>query len=614
MSMTAQLEIPQPRHGGPVDLQSTVRQHPLLAFFILAFGFTWAIGIPMQAWQIAPLQFLVGWMPGLAALFVTGMIEGRSGMRALLRTLFIWRVGVQWYVVALFGFLVVWFGTQALNPLFGGTGIHLPPLSMALVAALIAELVLRMLLSSEQLAWSGFALPRLQARQSALVASLVLGVIWATWHLPLFFVPGSQADAGFGIFLVGIVCTRIMLTWVFNNTGGSVLLCGLLHQSNPTEGTTSHVYPESDWHDDHRPAAPLDRLLRSRSHQRRRRRAVVAGVSRRVANPSNPAACVVDAERRRRCGDRQGERTGWTSPALRQSGAVALRYRLVRGRATAPNRGGAGCHRSWRIAGPRCTACDHRYQRADSALSVQRAGRSARRRAGLAWHGPAAASCPLERAHLQPGTRDPVVDLPYARVRAGPVLTGFHSAGCTGRRHCAHGPDHLDVQQYWRESDPRLAHAPVHQFRHRCLGRCGIAATLRADGGRTRHRRGRRGPGVWSDPPRKGAPVASHAPDRHAWSARNRSTAVTRRSTSPGCSNGSFEKMALMCFSTARGVSVNESAITAFVVPSAMLARTSRSCAVSSAIGDCAARVRCATSPSTTRGSMTEPQLRESRP
>ena len=231
MSTTAQLRIPQPRDGGLVDPVRAMRQHPLLAFFILAFGFTWAIEIPMQAWQIAPLQFLVGWMPGLAALFVTGMIEGRSGMRALLRTLFIWRVGVQWYVVALFGFLVVWFGTQALNPLFGGTGIHLPPLSMALVAAFIAELVLRMLLSSEQLAWSGFALPRLQARHSALVASLVLGVIWATWHLPLFFVPGSQANAGFGIFLVGIVCTRIMLTWVFNNTGGSVLLCGLLHQS-----------------------------------------------------------------------------------------------------------------------------------------------------------------------------------------------------------------------------------------------------------------------------------------------------------------------------------------------------------------------------------------------
>src|SRR6266536_6397658 len=100
MSTTAQLKIPQPRDGGLVDPVRAMRQHPLLAFFILAFGFTWAIELPMQAWQIAPLQFLVGWMPGLAALFVTGMIEGRRGMRALLRTLFIWRVGVRWYAVA----------------------------------------------------------------------------------------------------------------------------------------------------------------------------------------------------------------------------------------------------------------------------------------------------------------------------------------------------------------------------------------------------------------------------------------------------------------------------------------------------------------------------------
>src|SRR5438067_1847088 len=230
MSIRALLTVSRPLLGARVGARRAMHRHPLLAFFILAFAFTWAIDIPMQVWQIAPLQFVVGWMPGLAALLVVGVIGGRREIRALLRTLLIWRVGVQWYAVAIFGFVAVWFGTQAVNPLFGGTGIHVPPFSMALVAALIAELVLRMLLSSEQLAWSGFALPRLQARHSALVASLVLGVIWATWHLPLFFVPGSQADAGFGIFLLGTVCTRVILTWVFNNTGGSVLLCGLLHQ------------------------------------------------------------------------------------------------------------------------------------------------------------------------------------------------------------------------------------------------------------------------------------------------------------------------------------------------------------------------------------------------
>jgi len=65
----------------------------------------------------------------------------------------------------------------------------------------------------------------------ALVASLFLGAIWASWHLPLFFTPGSQRDMGFAVFLAGAVCTRIILTWLFNSTGGSVLLCSILHQS-----------------------------------------------------------------------------------------------------------------------------------------------------------------------------------------------------------------------------------------------------------------------------------------------------------------------------------------------------------------------------------------------
>src|SRR5437763_16633259 len=139
MSIRALLTVSRPLLGAHVGARRAMHRHPLLAFFILAFAFTWAIDIPMQVWQIAPLQFLVGWMPGLAALLVAGAIGGRSAIRALLRTLLIWRVGVQWYAVAIYGFLMVWFGTQALNPLFGGTGIHLPALSVALVTALVAE-------------------------------------------------------------------------------------------------------------------------------------------------------------------------------------------------------------------------------------------------------------------------------------------------------------------------------------------------------------------------------------------------------------------------------------------------------------------------------------------
>jgi membrane protease YdiL (CAAX protease family) len=165
----------------------------------------------------------------------------------LLRGLLIWRIGVRWYALALFGFVALWFAPQALNPAFGGSGLHLPALSLAVLVSFVGLLAVRMLLSSEELAWSGFALPKLQMRQSALTASLLLGVIWAAWHLPLFFTAGAQRDMGFALFLAGTVCTRVILSWVFNSTAGSVLLCSLLHQSiNTWTDLLAPVVPPAD--------------------------------------------------------------------------------------------------------------------------------------------------------------------------------------------------------------------------------------------------------------------------------------------------------------------------------------------------------------------------------
>jgi membrane protease YdiL (CAAX protease family) len=209
-----------------------VRTHPLAAFFILALALTWLVEVPMlTSPHLAPLQLVLGWMPGLAAVLVAGAAGGRAAVRALLRRLLIWRVGAGWYLVALLGPVALHLGPVALNPLLGGSGLHLPPLSLGLLAGAALQLAVRLVLSSEQLAWSGFALPRMQARHGALAASLALGALWAAWHLPLFFVPGSQRDLGFPAFLVGVVALRVVHTWVFNSTGGSVLLVALMHQA-----------------------------------------------------------------------------------------------------------------------------------------------------------------------------------------------------------------------------------------------------------------------------------------------------------------------------------------------------------------------------------------------
>ena len=85
----------------------------------------------------------------------------------------------------------------------------------------------------EELGWRGFALPRMQTKRSALVASLILGGIWASWHLP-FYLSGAQTLSEFAPTFVVTFIATIPITWLFNNTNGSVLLTTLLHASNGT--------------------------------------------------------------------------------------------------------------------------------------------------------------------------------------------------------------------------------------------------------------------------------------------------------------------------------------------------------------------------------------------
>ena len=78
----------------------------------------------------------------------------------------------------------------------------------------------------EEPGWRGFALPRLQANRSPLVATLILGVIVAAWHLPLVFLPGEDFSP---VFLLGSVGITFMYTWIYNHTGGSVLMTIIAH-------------------------------------------------------------------------------------------------------------------------------------------------------------------------------------------------------------------------------------------------------------------------------------------------------------------------------------------------------------------------------------------------
>jgi uncharacterized protein len=216
----------------------TTRAFPL-RFVLIAFVFTWVF------WLLAilearglisslpvPALFLGAFGPMVAAVVLTAQEGGRAGLRSLLSRVVRWRVAPFWYGVALLGPIVFQLLAMALQlVVFGGQ----PPNLLAMVGALPTVLAISvyMLIQvgiGEEIGWRGYALPKLQTGYSALVSSLILGVIWALWHLPLFFNSAtSYINTPFWALLVFFLPFSILITWVFNSTGGSVLMIMILH-------------------------------------------------------------------------------------------------------------------------------------------------------------------------------------------------------------------------------------------------------------------------------------------------------------------------------------------------------------------------------------------------
>jgi uncharacterized protein len=178
-----------------------------------------------------PLFYVAVYAPSLSALIVTAYTGGVSGLRELLSRLLRWRVGLRWYLTVFFGVPLLLLGSAALGAWFSGELLKFGPShwKLALYPMLISLLTDPGPLG-EELGWRGFALPRLLERRSALSASLILGLVWGHWHLPAFFISGlPQSRFSLPAFLVSVMALSVLMTWVFQNTQGSVLLAVLIH-------------------------------------------------------------------------------------------------------------------------------------------------------------------------------------------------------------------------------------------------------------------------------------------------------------------------------------------------------------------------------------------------
>jgi membrane protease YdiL (CAAX protease family) len=206
-----------------------------------AFGVTWLFwglaalserGLLALLLPTDLLMLLGGLGPMLAAIGVAAQRSGRAGVRALLGQLLRWRVGPVWYAVALLAWPAVDVVLVLLNVAAGGALPTAPPASLWLaVPGLFVRTVLFGGGLYEEIGWRGFALPRLQERYGALAASLGLGLVWALWHLPLWFVPGQEMPP-FALFVPNVVALSVVLAWLYNATGGSLLIVALAHTAN----------------------------------------------------------------------------------------------------------------------------------------------------------------------------------------------------------------------------------------------------------------------------------------------------------------------------------------------------------------------------------------------
>jgi CAAX protease family protein len=254
--MVATIAAPQ-----PTTLGQFVERHPVRAYLTLAYAICWTlfllpllatgglgllpIDVPLKPFVL--LAAVLGLT--LPAFVVTRATAGGAGVRAFLRHRLRWRVGVHWYLLALFGLPLacilaapLWRGGAPLHAL----AAHWPLLVTTLLpgALLIAVLVSLW----EETGWTGFVLPRLQDRYGPLRAVLLVNVCQAVVHLPLLFIAGGLADARIPVaqyplyllfLFVFTLPVRALMTWLYNATGGSLPVVAVFHGAfNVTAGAT----------------------------------------------------------------------------------------------------------------------------------------------------------------------------------------------------------------------------------------------------------------------------------------------------------------------------------------------------------------------------------------
>ncbi len=223
----------------PETKLSTVR-HPVLSYFVLTFAISWAgallvaapylvrhESLPKMAGVLMFPAMLLG--PSLSGIILTGVVDGRSGLRDLVSGVFLRRVPVQWFATLLIPPALVLAVLLCLETLV--SPVYAPNrFLMGIFFGVPAGLL-------EEIGWTGYAFPKMRSQNNALASSILLGLLWALWHLPVINYLGTATPHGsswlsfFLAFTLAMTGMRVLICWIYTNTK-SLLMAQLMHVSS----------------------------------------------------------------------------------------------------------------------------------------------------------------------------------------------------------------------------------------------------------------------------------------------------------------------------------------------------------------------------------------------
>lgn len=225
----------------------------MFQFFLITYFVSWgcwfsAVVIRQSArsnsTSVDGVLLLIGTVaPAAVALALTAFYDGGARLRAMLSHLLQGNVGFRWYLFAVLYMPVVKAAVAATYKLTTGKWPaigHEGPLVIA--SAIVLSMPVQ---AGEEIGWRGFALPRIAARWGLRSASVVVGILWGVWHLPLFFLPGADKyGQSFALYVTGVVAFSIAIAWLYGHTRGSLFMTMLMHSAfNQTIGIVSDVLP-----------------------------------------------------------------------------------------------------------------------------------------------------------------------------------------------------------------------------------------------------------------------------------------------------------------------------------------------------------------------------------